>query len=416
MKCYKIALLCALPFAVSAETFQGYPEAQYYKSGAYQSTEEKNEFGQWRKQQQQEFVKYQEEQQREYEVYTRMLEEEFSNYRRSIQRVWDKVEVSRPKSWVEYSSDRTIKRIVDYDKNEIRIHVIEQRSKDTARVVEAALKDMLNEPVATAVQREPVMSKLDKRLTDRSSVVKKGKPGDELVLNELFDRPMPTREDVALKTRALLKGATISQEIAKFATNVRPKKVLAMVVRIPLPKDRPLRKAAQYRAMVQKHAKKWKISRSLILAVIHTESAFNPMATSYVPAYGMMQIVPKYAGKEVAEMLWGKPMLLAPSYLYNADNNIMVGAVYLNLLYYRYFQDIKDPENRLFCAISAYNTGPGNVARAFTGKRNLSKAITRINDMTAQQVYERLRTHLPFKETRDYIQKVSKRMKVYQDL
>lgn len=415
MKRYEI-LLCTLPFVVSAETFQDYPEVQYYKSGTYQSVEEKNEFDQWRKQQQQEFGKYREEQQREYEVYVRTLEEEFSNYRRSIQRVWDKVEVSRPKSWVEYSSDRKIKRVVDYDKNEIRIHVIEQKGKDAARVMEDALKDMLSEPVATAVQREPVMSKLDQRLPDRSPVVKKGNPGDQLVLNELFDRPRPTREDVALKARTLLKGANISQEIAKSGTKARPKEAIAMVVRIPLPKDRPLRKAAQYRAMVRKHAEKWKINESLILAVIHTESAFNPMATSYVPAYGMMQIVPKYAGKEVAEMLWGKPTLLAPSYLYNADNNIMIGSVYLNLLYYQYFQGVKDPESRLFCAISAYNTGPGNVARAFTGKRNLSKAITRINDMTAQQVYERLRTHLPFKETRDYIQKVSKRMKVYQDL
>jgi membrane-bound lytic murein transglycosylase C len=140
------------------------------------------------------------------------------------------------------------------------------------------------------------------------------------------------------------------------------------------------------------------------------------MATSYVPAYGMMQIVPRYAGKEVSERLWGKPKLLAPSYLYNANNNVQIGTVYLNLLYYKYFKDVKDPESRLFCSIAAYNTGPGNVARAFTGNRNLKKAIPSINKLSSEEVYDRLRKHLPYDETKDYIERVAKRMKAYQDL
>jgi membrane-bound lytic murein transglycosylase C len=56
------------------------------------------------------------------------------------------------------------------------------------------------------------------------------------------------------------------------------------------------------------------------------------------------------------------------------------------------------------------------VARAFTDKRNLKKAIPIINRLTSQQVYDRLRKHLPYEETRDYVQRVSQRMKAYQDL
>src|SRR5690606_39614355 len=74
------------------------------------------------------------------------------------------------------------------------------------------------------------------------------------------------------------------------------------------------------------------------LPILETESAFNPMAKSPIPAFGLMQIVPSSAGQDATAKLFGKPKLLAPSYLYNAENNIRVGAAYFNILYYRYFR------------------------------------------------------------------------------
>jgi len=410
-----IIVVLALPIIATGQSFEDYRRATQQGAGAYGSAGERKEFGAWRNQQQQEFTQYQKELMREFEVYQRTLREEYARYQRSIKEVWDQPEVSTPKAWVEYSNDRKTKRVVDYDKNEIRIYVVEQKGKNAARVMEEALKDALDERVATAVKREPVMSQVDKKLRDGSPVVKKANPGKERVLKELFDKPEPTPVEVVNKTNDLLKKAKVKREVAKAGSPARPPST-AMVVTIPMPETRPLKKAEEYRDMVAKHAGKWKINEPLVMAVIHTESAFNPMATSYVPAYGMMQIVPRYAGKEVSEKLWGKPKLLAPSYLYNADNNVRIGTVYLNLLYYKYFKGVKDPQSRLFCSIAAYNTGPGNVARAFTGNRNLKKAIPSINKLSSQEVYERLRKHLPYDETKDYIERVAKRMKAYQDL
>lgn len=410
-----IIVALALPFIATGQSFEDYRRATQQGAGAYGSADERKEFESWRNQQQQEFTQYQKELMREFEVYTRTLREEYARYQRSIKEVWDQPEVSTPKAWVEYSKDRKTKRVVDYDKNEIRIYVVEQKGKDAAKVMEDALKDALEERVATAVKREPVMSKVDEKLRDSSPVVKKADPGKERVLKELFDKPEPTPADVEKKANDLLKKAGVKREVAKVSSPARPPST-AMVVTIPMPETRPLKKAEEYREMVAKHAGEWKINAPLVMAVIHTESAFNPMATSYVPAYGMMQIVPRYAGKEVSERLWGKPKLLAPSYLYNANNNVQIGTVYLNLLYYKYFKDVKDPESRLFCSIAAYNTGPGNVARAFTGNRNLKKAIPSINKLSSEEVYDRLRKHLPYDETKDYIERVAKRMKAYQDL
>jgi membrane-bound lytic murein transglycosylase C len=414
MKHYTVMLLFVLPAIASGQSFQDFYDAQKQGLEAQQQNAESNEFKAWQQQQTEEYTSYKKELMQEFENYQRILEEELAKYQSSIQEVWDTVEVSTPKTWVEYSPDRNTKRVVDYDKNEIRIHVIEQKGQAADQAMEQAVKALLKQDVQTAFEHQPVMSNVEKRLKPDSPVIKRGKPDQRLVLGELFDKPQPSESEVEEKAKVLLKEARVKKEVAKKPATEQESATEAMVVTIPLPKDRASRKAAQYKDMVNKHAGKWEIDDPLVLAVIHTESAFNPMATSYVPAYGMMQIVPRYAGKEAAEKLWGKPKLLAPSYLYNAENNIEIGSVYLNILYYRYFKKVKNPESRLLCAISAYNTGPGNVARAFTGHRNLSKAIPTINSMTSEQVYDRLRSHLPYQETRDYVQRVSRRIGAYQ--
>jgi peptidoglycan lytic transglycosylase C len=414
MKTYGVILICALPFLVSAQTFEDFYRSQKEGLSASPQTDERKEFESWQQQQLQDYASYKKALQEEFNVFRQTLKEELANYQKSIVEKWDDIEISQAKKWVEYSDDRKTKRVVDYDKNEIRIHVIERKGQDATRVMEDELKDMLREKQETAFKREPVMSKVEQKLR-KEQVVLKGKPSEQLVLSELFETPQPSKAEIDEKAEELLKKAQIKRGVAKKPSE-QYEGTEAMVVTIPLPKDRVSKKAEQYRDTVRRHSGKWDINEPLVLAVIHTESAFNPMATSYVPAYGMMQIVPRYAGKEAAEKLWGKPKLLSPSYLYDANKNIEVGTVYLNILYYQYFEEVKDTDSRLFCSIAAYNTGIGNVARAFTGKRNLKKALPIINSMTSQQVYDRLRKHLPYEETRDYVQRVSQRMKAYQDL
>jgi membrane-bound lytic murein transglycosylase C len=60
--------------------------------------------------------------------------------------------------------------------------------------------------------------------------------------------------------------------------------------------------------------------------------------------------------------------------------------------------------SREYCVISAYNTGPGNVLRAFNADR--VAAVNAINSLEPPGVYEHLRTKLPYAETRQYLVKV----------
>ncbi|MGL4628533.1 MAG: transglycosylase SLT domain-containing protein, partial [Cetobacterium sp.] len=136
---------------------------------------------------------------------------------------------------------------------------------------------------------------------------------------------------------------------------------------------------------------------------------------SHIPAYGLMQIVPVSAGKDISKRLYGEVRIFTPEYLYNGEKNIEAGVNYLNLLYYSYLKGVKDPISRKYCTIAAYNTGSGNVAKAFTGNTNLSKALPIINSMSSKEVYNKLLKDLPYAETKGYLKKVTERDKYYSE-
>jgi membrane-bound lytic murein transglycosylase C len=158
---------------------------------------------------------------------------------------------------------------------------------------------------------------------------------------------------------------------------------------------------------VHKHSDSTQVSRSLIYAIIKIESSFNPYAVSSVPAYGMMQLVPSSGGREAYRKAKGEDVMPSKDYLFNASNNIELGATYLGvLLNDSPLRDIRNLVSREYCAIAAYNTGPSNVFRAFSklnGKARQDDALDKINAMPADEVYDTLRTRLPYEETRGYV-------------
>ncbi|HKK50275.1 MAG TPA: transglycosylase, partial [Myxococcota bacterium] len=60
-----------------------------------------------------------------------------------------------------------------------------------------------------------------------------------------------------------------------------------------------------------------------------------------------------------------------------------------------------------------YNTGHGNVFKAFTGRMRPKAAFARINRMSPTEVYEHLVRNLPYAETRRYLPKVVSRLSRY---
>ena len=169
--------------------------------------------------------------------------------------------------------------------------------------------------------------------------------------------------------------------------------------------------AGKYRDFVSLYAEKYDLAAGLMLAIMHTESNFNPFAVSPSQAVGLMQIVPDTAGNEVYRYLMGTPGTPSLETLFSPEHNIKYGAIYLHLLERRHFGGVANAASRQLCVIAAYNGGPNAVLRIFDA--NQSAALDRINSMSPEQVYTTLTTEMPNAETRRYVEIVMNRLRTY---
>lgn len=176
--------------------------------------------------------------------------------------------------------------------------------------------------------------------------------------------------------------------------------------------DNLSKSAALYRDIVAKYSERFGIEQPLIFAVIEQESYFNPEATSWVPAYGLMQLVPRSGGADAYRYVYGKEGIPTRAFLFNPDNNICLGTAYLRVLFNQ-FAKVADAECRRLCVIAGYNTGAGNVSRAFIGSANLSQAFSSINTFAYNALYNHLTTKLNTQEARNYVVGVTRRREKY---
>lgn len=182
-------------------------------------------------------------------------------------------------------------------------------------------------------------------------------------------------------------------------------------VTFPMSSDREAQSELKYSDSVSQLATLYKIEPELIWAIIKTESSFNPYAVSRIPAYGLMQVVPITAGRDAHEVIHNRKGTPTKEMLFNPNTNIQYGTTYLNILATRYLKGIKNPQSMEYCMIAAYNTGSGNVLRVFHSDRK--KAVDVINNLTASEVYRKLRTSLRYEEARNYIYKVTEAKKEF---
>jgi membrane-bound lytic murein transglycosylase C len=342
----------------------------------------------------------------QYNNYTSNIEKEFDNYQKvffeelkkydsKILAKWPKPEKSTNHKWVQYNKDFSSKKVVDYENSNINLEVIAKDENEARNKIEKIFNDLLSDDVNRAYRNDKLQQAINKKIKNRPKRVK----NNQKLVSDLI--PKKTRIDYRNKIK---KGKIVKK---KYNGKTIYK------VDLKLPKGSIGKKAKLYLKDVQRFSKKENIPMDLIYAIMHCESSFNPMAKSYIPAYGLMQIVPRSAGIDASFHVYGKKKVLSSSYLYNPNNNIKMGTAYLHILYYKYLKKINDPLSRLYCTIAAYNTGAGNVAKAFIGKTNIKQAAKKINKMTSNEVYNTLIKRLPYLETRKYLLKVNKKKQMY---
>ncbi|HAT1570888.1 TPA: membrane-bound lytic murein transglycosylase MltC [Kluyvera cryocrescens] len=170
------------------------------------------------------------------------------------------------------------------------------------------------------------------------------------------------------------------------------------------------KRAHKYLGMVRQASRKYGIDESLILAIMQTESSFNPYAVSRSDAMGLMQVVQHTAGKDVFRSQ-GKSGTPSRSFLFDPASNIDTGTAYLAILNNIYLGGINNPTSRRYAVITAYNGGAGSVLRVFSNDK--VQAANIINSMAPGDVYQTLTTRHPSAESRRYLYKVNSAQKGY---
>ncbi|MFD2178737.1 membrane-bound lytic murein transglycosylase MltC [Veronia pacifica] len=236
--------------------------------------------------------------------------------------------------------------------------------------------------------------------------------------------------DVAIEGRPFLEGQVLDQDgkaiawqwrAQRFADYLVAKKLKKKAlgiqkifyVEIPMVGDHAEKRSYQYASIVKQASRRYGISESLIYAIIKTESSFNPYAVSWANAYGLMQVVPKTAGKDVFKLVKKRGGQPTPEYLFDPANNIDMGTAYFYLLKNRYLKDVRNPLSLHYSMISAYNGGAGNVLNTFD-RRSRTKAMTDLNRLKPNQVFWALTNKHPSAESRRYLQKVTKFQKSFE--
>lgn len=321
-------------------------------------------------------------------------------YQKFLTQKWGEgnVKLSTNKVFTQYSKDFSSRESFDFENGSVVVEILSDSDKDIApEEFSEKLEEAKGESIEEASKKDPVANITTKYMKEKN-LIDTTKNSNKF-LEDILPEKKIKKEDIKTKEITLKDG----------------KKRKLSFVEVPMVPDHLKKLADKFDDSVQKEAKRFGVDPSHIFATIHTESYFNPMARSYVPAYGLMQIVPTTGGVDAYRALKGEKKILSPEYLYNPENNIELGAQYIELIQNRYLKGVESKEKLFFCASIAYNAGIGNLYKALTGsKGKKSEAIKQINSLDTTQLYDLLRsskrlTH----EARSYIKKMSERKKLY---
>ena len=133
----------------------------------------------------------------------------------------------------------------------------------------------------------------------------------------------------------------------------------------------------------EKASKTYGVDEKLLKAMAKTESNFDPNATSYSGAMGIMQLMPETA-KELGVMD-----------AYDPEQNIMGGAKYIASLIERY-------DGNVTYAVAAYNAGSGNVDKW------IANGTIKADGSDIENI--------PYKETNNYVRKILRDYEIYKNL
>ena len=377
---------------------------------------------------------------KKYDESEEKLRKKREKFKNAVEKKWDTYKESTSKSYVTYSKDLSSRTIVDFEKGEVTIEVIVDEEDPKYDSYESKYDLDIDKQFANKYKTNKKTLSIRTRLlniitmfvlqddedtnsdgSSNSSFVKqlskllkeKGDDGQPILKDQLVDAGGKAVEGVG-NTLSAAKDL-ISDKTKKvrmhFAKDGKKRTIIS--IKIPLSDDHMEKRRERYKELIEIEARRFNIPTEIALAIAETESAFNPKAKSHVPAYGLMQLVPKTGARDAYQWIYKKDKFISGRYLYKPRNNVELGCAYLSMIRHHYFSDIRDDERAYICAIPAYNTGVGNVSKALINKKNIKEASKKANKMNKEELYDKLYSDLSSKEAKNYLKKVWTRKENY---
>jgi membrane-bound lytic murein transglycosylase C len=320
------------------------------------------------------------------------MEAAYALLKTNVQKRWGQndTRVANRTVFVKYTQGYKSRVITDFDHGTLTVETVDETDP------QASLKATIAAALLTTSDPATVDLFTDKDVTLEAT----RRPYLFGLIHDNHGKSIQTR-DQALQFANYLVPAKMQTRSTDAEQGGKP----ALFVRLTMVKNFEAKGAERYRASVDKYAAQYNVSPSLVLAIMRTESNFNPFAVSGAPAYGLMQLVPTSGGRAALKRVQGVDQTPTPEYLFDPDHNIELGAAYLGVLGSTEFHAVDNPDSRDYCVIAAYNTGPRNVTRTFASDKN--EAMTDINGLPPAALFDKLRTGLPSEETREYVVKVT---------
>nr|MBI3611790.1 DUF3393 domain-containing protein [Nitrospirota bacterium] len=319
------------------------------------------------------------------------IEQRWQERKREIEKKWAQAQRSTQKEWVDYSPGNDSRSIVNFEDGTVEI----------ATLVPAA-KPGRPAPEQLAAAQEEIARQLEQILSEKADAKRAILAGQ---MTTRKGKPVEPKTAKAFVQQEVLPNLVVDDKPTESRDGVSRVQVTAKVKMTP---DHLKKRARQYLETVQAESRRRQLDPRLVLAVIQTESYFNPKAESHIPAYGLMQLVPRSGARDAYNFVYNDDKVLDDEYLFQPSQNVELGAAYLHLLMNKSFSDVPMGDKKNYLVICAYNWGPGNVRKRIMGPY-------RVQELSDSQVFALLTEKAP-EETRNYLKRVTERMSLYEDL
>jgi len=353
-----------------------------------------SEFEKYKQEKNNDKNKWKQERDAELDLYKERVQKErkaWQEYVNDVRSKWGEYVDNKPKAWAEYGADQNSLSVIDYENNLASLEVLIDGDDDGA--AEKLFTKRFEEIMNTRENESVILEKQFKNSNGEWI----NKKNSKRYINKRFEGKKYKKEVIVGGDGRVRTKYKVSLDMVPNSMKIR---------------------AERYLGLVKKYSKQYDVDPALVLALIHTESAFNPKAFSRRPdgtpmACGLMQIIPSQAGRDAHRALYGSDKIVKPEFLFNPDNNVKMGVWYVKWLKKwwtkrdKKYGNSSSPIQNDYYTISSYNQGMGTILKKAYKKHNLSKK-------SDQETFRILNSERSIsKEGRDYIERVVKRRKLY---